>query len=435
MRRVRSLPSALALALATSAACSRAQPSAVAGAGAGALASARDAAPLGYPRGSWRGAPFEDVNRTVLWVSHIVVMHRGSNAADPAFRPLRWRPDPPMPDRTQDEALARAQEVAALAAKDPDRWEELVRTYSDDVVTRDHGGSLGGVRAGQLPADYRDALAVLRPGETSRVIPTALGYAILKRRPLPPAQDVAGRRIVIRYEGTVGGPRGAPSTRSRSDAEALALRIAGEARGGARFEDLVARDSEGIDAAQGGDLGVWPVRDPGFMPREIETLGALRVGETSAPIETISGFEILQRTDAAPRETYAMQAIALYYDPFAPADGARSPASVQRLAGDLSGQLRRGAADFDDLRRRYCCDRPQRWTRGRGPVGLDPVLERLAIGQIADRPVEVPGAFYIPKRLEPASVPEPPPPLYELPIAEARNPSTPPRETAPRPAG
>jgi PPIC-type PPIASE domain len=124
----------------------------------------------------------------------------------------------------------------------------LARAYSDDVVTKDRGGSLGGVRAGQIPAEYRDALAELKPGEISRVVKTSAGYDVLVRRPMPVDGAVAGRRIVIRYRGTVGGPAGSKSGRTRDAALDLAVDVASEARKGQRpFEDLVQQYSENAD--------------------------------------------------------------------------------------------------------------------------------------------------------------------------------------------
>src|SRR6185503_5566033 len=42
-----------------------------------------------YPHGRWRLAPFADLNRTVLWVSHIVILHKDSHA-ELARRKLGW---------------------------------------------------------------------------------------------------------------------------------------------------------------------------------------------------------------------------------------------------------------------------------------------------------------------------------------------------------
>jgi parvulin-like peptidyl-prolyl isomerase len=375
---------------------------------------------VGYPMGRWRLAPFNEVNRTVLWVSHILVMSEASIPGDPSFRPLEWRPDPPMPKRTDAEALARGLKVADLAAEDPSKFGELARTYSDDVITRDAGGSLGGARAGQLPSEYRDALATLKPGETSRVVRTALGYSILLRRDVPPAGDVGGQRIVIRYRGTVGGARGEPSHRSRAEALELARAVAAEAAVGSRpFETLVARYSENADAAQAGDMGVWSLRDPGFLPREIERLGQLRIGEVAGPIESIVGFEILKRTEANERPQYAMKAVQFQYDPALADSSERSREGALRLATDTAAELQKDPSRFDSLRAKYCCDDPSRWSLGRGPLGLSSALDGLQLGQIAIKPIESNLAFVVPQRVDPASVAPLPAPLYELPAPDA----------------
>jgi hypothetical protein len=156
-----------------------------------------------------------------------------------------------MPARTDAEALARALTIADLAAKDPSSFGDLARQFSDDVVTRDEGGSLGGVRAGQLPQEFRDALAVLRPGQTSRVFKTALGYHVIRRLSAPDEGKVAGKRIVIRYTGTLGALGAAPVGRDRGAALELARHVAELAkRSPAAFDDLVRTYSEGADAGQ-----------------------------------------------------------------------------------------------------------------------------------------------------------------------------------------
>jgi hypothetical protein len=329
---------------------------------------------------------------------------------------MRWRPDPPMPNRTDGEALSRALEVAGLAARDPDRFAQLARTYSDDLVTRDAGGSLGGVRAGQLPSEYRDALAVLKPGETSRVLRTALGYCVLKRRPPPPEGQVAGKRIVVRYTGTVGGPRGVESPRPRETALELARELAEQAKSGATsFDTLVNEYSENVDAAQSGDMGVWSVRDPGFIPREVERLDGLRVGEVAPPMDSVFGFEILLRTEANERPRYAMTAVQIQYDPNLAENEEHSRAGALRLATDLSRKLHIDPSQFDRLQLQYCCGGVQQWTLGRGPVGVSAALDQLAFGEIADKPVEANWSYFIAKRIDPSTLGEPPPPRYELP--------------------
>jgi hypothetical protein len=385
---------------------------------AAALAPGPPAEPkLGYMPARWRLATFQEVNRVVMWVSHIVIQHKESLLDDPSLRSPGWSPDPAVIGRTKAEALERALLVADLAAKTPEKFAELAKMYSDDVVTKDLGGSLGGVRLGQVPAEYRDALAVLRPGETSRVMQTAFGFHVIQRRPMPPAGEVAGKRIVIRYQGTAGGKSGAVVQRKRDAALALARDVAARARAGAEpFDELVKRFSEGADIAQLGDIGVYSVRDPEWIPREIEQLGSLRVGEVSEPLDTVFGFQILQRTEVTARPRYAMTAISLRYDPSLAGNEENSLNRVWLQASELARSLKKDPSQFESLQKKHCCDEAESWTLGRGRPAVTPVLEELSFGEIASAPVRTwEGLILIPKRLDPASLPPQPAVAYELP--------------------
>src|SRR5205814_1106037 len=136
------------------------------------------------------------------------------------------------PQRTEGEALMRALDVASRAGSDPARFEELALQYSDDIATRSLGGALGGVRAGQLPGEFLDALAVLKPGQVSRVVGTPFGYHVLKRRPMPADETVCGRRAIVRYDGAVVGSATASSVRSRDEAKRLSEQLAASVQAG-----------------------------------------------------------------------------------------------------------------------------------------------------------------------------------------------------------
>jgi parvulin-like peptidyl-prolyl isomerase len=325
-----------------------------------------------------------------------------------------------MPERSEQEALSRALEVVELAVKHPATFSELAERYSDDVVTRDEGGSLGGVRASQLPAEYRDALAQLRPGQVSRVIRSQFGYHVILRRPVPRDATVAGKRIVIRYRGTFGGPPGVASARTRPDALALARRVAQLARENTKgFDDLVAQYSENADKIQQGDLGVWSVRDPGYLSREVERLSALSMGQISEPMDSRFGFEILMRTEATPRKRYAMQAVELRFDPSVSAEHAASKAKVRARAQRLISDLEQDASRFERLQKQECCEGTRQWTSGRGPLGVDAVLEAVKLGAMARAPIESDWVYVIARRLDPSTLPEEPKPTYELPAPAA----------------
>jgi hypothetical protein len=369
-----------------------------------------------YEHGRWRIATRQELERTVLWVSHIVVLDREANRDGiPLLRPGHWDPDGTMPDRSRDEALARASAVAAQAAAHPEDFGKLAKEYSDDVVTKDAGGSMGGVRATQLPAEYLDALAAMRPGDVSRVIGTRYGFHVLMRRSPPADAMVAGERIVIRYRDTFGGRSGEPSARTRQAALDLARSVADRARGGADFGNLVRTYSENLDVAQSGDMGAWSVRDPGYVPRETEILQGLDIGGMSDPMDSPIGFEILRRTGAVERPAFAASRLEFRFDPALP-DGARgSRPDALKTARSVQAAVAGDAAAFARYAREYCCADPIRWTQGRGEIGLGQAVERLKIGEIAAGPVEIGMAFLILKRIDASNLPSLPPVNYELP--------------------
>jgi hypothetical protein len=372
-----------------------------------------------YPKGRWRLAQRHELDQAILWVSHIVIAHRNSRPeAEYHFRPLGWRPDPPNPERSEEAALEAAVQLAERLGKTPEDFAAVARRSSDDVVTRDAGGSLGGVRPMQLPPDYVDALAALRVGEVSRVIRTNLGFTILMRRPPPADIEVAGRRILFRHRTAIAAPYDEKIERTRAQALALAQQAVENLRSGATTFDALAVESDSASVVHGGDMGVWKLRDPGDFPRQIDALGRLLVSEISDPIESVFGFEVLQRIEVTPRIRYAMQSIQIDVDP-RDEPGSGASLSPLPLAESIAARLAESPELFPSMLENYCCVTVQRWSAGRGLPGIDQVLEQLAIGAIAAKPVRSGMHYYIPKRLDPTSFPEDPPPRYELPAPNA----------------
>jgi hypothetical protein len=180
-----------------------------------------------YPAARWRLATFQGLDRATLWVGHIVIRHEHS--AVELFRPPSWRPDSPNPSRSIAEALALAEKLRAQIAVDPSTFERLAREYSEDVVSKEEGGMLGGVRASQLAgSDFLDALAVMKPGDVSQPFQTPYGFHILKRYSPPVEERVAGERIVIGYQGVYGLV--ADKHRTRAQALEMAREVADQAR-------------------------------------------------------------------------------------------------------------------------------------------------------------------------------------------------------------
>lgn len=370
--------------------------------------------PLGfvYPPGRWHLATFEALDRATVWVGHIAIRHARSEVV--TFRPPGWRPDPPNPIRSVVEALALAEKIRAQAAAAPEKFEALARQHSEDIVTKDEGGMMGGVRTSQLMAlDFLDALAVIKPGEVSRVFRTPYGFHILKRYPPPPDTQVAGERIVIGYEGVYA--LAAPSKRTRAEALALANEVAEQARKDpARFRSLVERHSENVDREAHGDLGLYSTTDPGTASAEIQRLSGVGVNEVTGPLDSRLGFQILKRVPATPRKEYAMAAIEVAPEP-SPAGMDADLAQALEKAMGLRRALDKAPSKFQELQRNLCCDRIQRWTAGRGDRAVTAVLDGLAFGEVAAQPVRQGRGFLLVKRLDPRRVPPEEPLLHEVP--------------------
>jgi len=369
-----------------------------------------------YPPGRWRLSSLETLQNCVLWVSHILIRYQGSSRQAPGtFIP--WYPLPKAPERGRSEALALAREIASKASLDPSHFAELAKVYSEDTATAPQGGSLGGLRASDLylSEPLLDALAAMSPGSVSQVVETGSGFHILYRSAPPEPETVSGDRIVIRYADASSLPEALDRTaprRSREEAFELASRLALQvAQKPQTFPELVQRYSEHADKSEGGYIGSWSSREPTHLPREVELLARMKVGEVGPPLDSVYGFEILRRTaPRAPSEPYAVEVVRSRFD-------STSAESEQQGYAQMRGwldSLREHPERFDELRRTVCCRDPERWYRGRRP-GFTGAVADLAIGELSAQPLREYGTFAIVRRIELESVPAPGPFSLELP--------------------
>ncbi|HTV25308.1 MAG TPA: peptidylprolyl isomerase [Polyangiaceae bacterium] len=375
-----------------------------------------------YPRGRWRLASLEELDRVSLWFSHILI--RYDEVLDPnvSFSRVDWTASDPAPQRSRDEALALAQRVAAEAAANPESFSDLVSTYSEDQRTRERGGSLGGMAASWLVAwgQIVDALAVLKPGETSEVVETPFGFHVLRRQAPPPEQIVSGSRIVIGYDDapalTYFHQRGPRQHRSRADASALAHELYERARRHPlEFTALVERYSEHVDAEVGGDIGAWSTREPLAPTVELDALAQLQVGGVAPPVDTFLGMQILMRTAARERQEFAHDGVEVFFDPRAPAGDPDSEAVRREQALEIAQSIHRSPAMFDTFRRDFCCLEAQRWREGRREKSIQAGLSLLQLGEIGSSPVRTVSSYLIMRRLDPETIEPPPAVRLELP--------------------
>ncbi len=377
---------------------------------------------LSYPPGPWRKASPESMDRLMLWPSHILVRYQGViDAENVPFKMADFHSVLPPPARSRDEALVLTREIARRAREEPDRFAELVRQHSEDIVTRDRGGSLGGMRATQfLPwPEVLDALTALAPGGVSDVVETWYGFHVFERRPAPEPDTVTGQRIVIghdqaRFLSMLRG--GGQPPRSREEAFAFAQRLYERARGAPReFPKLVEAYSELPDRVVGGDFGTWSNRELSPFPREVEALDQLAVGEVASPLDSLFGIEIILRVPNPERLTYATDGLQLYFDPAAPDDDPNSRTSVEAEAVRLNELLRRDPSQLEVLSKQYPRYR-QQWIDGRGQAVLAVAVREVAVGDVLRVPAAVGRSFVIGMRIPPSAV-APVAALIELPAS------------------
>jgi len=355
-----------------------------------------------YARGRWRVASFDEIERTVLWTSHILIRHAAVNHELSPLRPFDWNPDGPASTRSDADARALAERVADLGRAHPENFAQLAAQYSEDAITRGRGGSLGGRSAAALPSRFLDAIEVMVPGETSQVVSSALGYHVFLWRNPPPDVRVAGRRIVIRYRGTLG--RGNVS-RSRDEARALAERILTQAKSDTPFEALVARYSEGDDRVLGGDVGTWSTREPSNEPALIEALADVPIGGVLDSLcESNLGFSIAQRTAASERTWLGAELEVFGFDP-ADATAERDAAKHTR---DLIAEKQHAPDAISHIP-------VQRVIDGHFEPTLTAALRRLATGEITPEPVAFDGGYAVMRRVAVDGAWPEPPLYYDLP--------------------
>lgn len=374
-----------------------------------------------YPRGRWRLASSEELSRVMLWVSHILVRHQGVDAGRISFELPYWTSAPPPPPRTRRAAYELADALQRAAQGNPEKFAALARERSEDVATQSAGGSLGGIRATRLfmYPNVLDAMAALPAGGVSRVVETQFGFHIFLRRSPPPEQLVSGSRIIIGHDDAPwlneNLARHAVPKRSRRDALSLANVVYEKARSNpGAFASLVDKYSEHRDVLREGDFGAWSTHEPTPFPRQLEVLLGLEMGAVAPPLDSLFGYEIIQRTPERARQRFAMSWVEVAFEPRVPPEHARSRTRAHEIVSSVVATVRAEPARFKKFQAQYCCAVAKAWYEGQGDAPVERALARLGMGDIADEPVELAKSYLVVRRLDPGALPAQPV-TFELP--------------------
>lgn len=82
------------------------------------------------------------------------------------------------PKAQQDEARAKAEDIAKQAAADPAKFAEIAKAQSDDAGTANAGGKLGWITQGSWPDALESAVFALKKGEVSGVVDGPDGFHV-----------------------------------------------------------------------------------------------------------------------------------------------------------------------------------------------------------------------------------------------------------------
>lgn len=101
--------------------------------------------------------------------------------------------------KTEEKALNRAKQVRAQLLKGA-KFEELAKIHSDDTASREKGGDLGVLRAGETVPEFEKSVFKLKPGEISEPIHSPYGYHIVRVDKKIPPKDLTFEEVKARVK-------------------------------------------------------------------------------------------------------------------------------------------------------------------------------------------------------------------------------------------
>ncbi|MCI0356401.1 MAG: peptidylprolyl isomerase [Acidobacteria bacterium] len=176
------------------------------------------------------------------------------------------------------ETLEDLERAAAAQGVSYEDFKENVRgnIITQQVIGRDVGGRIQ-ITQEEARAYYEEHKSEFEKPEQIR-----LGEILVSTQSSNPA-------------GGLSDPAPAPDPQELAEAEQKARDLLAQIRGGASFEEVAKKSSDGPTAAQGGDLGFFK---RGVLAAELEnTTFAMKVGDVSDVTRTRQGFILLKVTE------------------------------------------------------------------------------------------------------------------------------------------
>lgn len=180
------------------------------------------------------------------------------------------------------------------SVKQGKNFEELVAKYSADASTKNKGGDVYYLTAGDVFPQFEDVIYSTNVGEVSSTpVRSNYGYHVIKiteKKERVPA--IRASHILIRFS--------APDTTA---SYTKAAEVMQKAKNGEDFAKLAEEYSEDEGSkVKGGDLGFFERRR--MVPAFDEAAFKLNVGEISGIVKSNFGYHIIKLTDKKPLPTY-----------------------------------------------------------------------------------------------------------------------------------
>lgn len=208
-----------------------------------------------------------------------------------------------VPEAATPQQLARIRERTEQALAQIRRGEDFAKVAAvfSDATDALSGGVMAPRAMDRLPTLYSDAAKELKPGESSGILRSPAGFHIIKllgrqggMAALPALRQTRARHILIKVNELVS------ETEARRKLVSLKERL----DNGADFAELARLYSNDLSAAKGGDLG-WLYQGD-TVPDFEKAMDALKINETSQPVQSPFGFHLIQvlerRTEEASQE-------------------------------------------------------------------------------------------------------------------------------------
>ncbi len=174
-------------------------------------------------------------------------------------------------------------------------WDKMAAKYSDDKYSKNDGGDLFYVTAGELPPSFENAMYKTEPGHIyPHVVRTRFGFHIIKvtdkRLRVP---EIRASHILAAFK-RIGGKIDSAKAKARIDSAMKELKA------GVSFAKVAEKFSDDPGSKmRGGDLGYFGIRAM-IKPFAEAAFNLKKVGDISGIVTTRFGYHIIKLTGRRP---------------------------------------------------------------------------------------------------------------------------------------